>query len=382
MEIRTNQSGNEPVSLLGFGSMRLPQNSDDLKDIDTAAVQEMVDYAIANGVNYFDTAYAYHKYVSEKVLGAALSKHPRDSFNLATKMPPWLVKEKSDVGRIFDEQLQKCQVDFFDYYLVHNISNSSIGSVRENQIYEQLLEKKREGKIRHLGFSFHDGPALMETVLKEYSWDFSQIQLNYMDWHFLEANELYRLATEYKVPVVVMEPVRGGALVNLCDSAVQIFKDADPNASIASWAIRFAASLPNVLTVLSGMSNLEQLKDNVKTLSDFHPLTPKEYEVIDRALAEYRKAATVPCTACGYCMDCPFGVDIPKIFAVYNQFGVEKNQIQFELNYDSLGASRHASNCTACDVCKEQCPQSIDIPHWMSEVNALVAKIAAENEGS
>ncbi len=383
MEMRTYKNTDEKISLLGFGCMRLPLVGDTQK-IDTAMAQEMVDYAIKNGVNYFDTAYVYHEAMSEFFIGEALSKYPRSTFNLATKMPTWLISSEEDVHRIFDEQLKKCRVEYFDYYLIHNLQEESFKNAEKHNIYHLLREKQREGKIRRLGFSFHDRPSLLKEIVNKHEWDFVQIQLNYMDWELQDASRLYEILVEKGIPVIVMEPVRGGALNTLCPESVELLKKAAPDASIASWAIRYAASLHGVLTVLSGMSNLEQVRDNIKTMSDFHPLSQDDYDTINTALAKFRLSGKIPCTACRYCMDCPSGVDIPKVFAIYNRYhhcgtGPDERFL-FDFEYQVLGKDKQAENCINCGVCVSNCPQAIDIPQWMHQVGEFVAMSEGNRE--
>jgi predicted aldo/keto reductase-like oxidoreductase len=256
--------------------------------------------------------------------------------------------------------------------------------VRDCRVYEQLLEKKEAGFIKYLGFSFHDRPELLQKIVDEHEFDFAQIQLNYFDWELQDAKRQYEILAEKNIPVTVMEPVRGGALATLCPESVRIFKEADPAASPASWALRYAASLPAVQVVLSGMTTMEQLKDNIATMSPFKPLTDTERTVIDAALTAYRKAAAVPCTSCRYCMDCPSGAEIPKILAIYNNYArasAEKHLMAdflFKMEYGLLQEEEQAKNCISCGLCKERCPQHIDIPHWMKEAARLYEQQASE----
>ncbi|MDR2005652.1 MAG: aldo/keto reductase [Acidaminococcales bacterium] len=374
MEKRVYKNSGEEVSLLGFGCMRLPRRKEDSPEIDAKTARAMIGYAIEHGVNYFDTAHPYHEGLSEPFVGEALSAYPRDKFNLATKMPTWLINDQADVHAIFAGQLKKCRVKYFDYYLVHNIGGDTFPKVGEHRIYEILQEKKREGKIRRLGFSFHAAPELLRRVTDLYEWDFAQIQLNYLDWELQAAKSQYEILTDKGIPVVVMEPVRGGALARLCPQAIDIFRAAEPGASAASWALRYAASLPNVLTVLSGMTNMEQIKDNVATMENFRPLTPNGYAVIADALAAYRLSGTIPCTACGYCMDCPFGVNIPKVFAIYNNYRINNSDMLFMLEYKVLGLSGQAANCQKCERCLPLCPQGIKITEWLDKINQAALK--------
>ena len=374
MEYRELRGGKEKVSLLGFGCMRLPRLYPDKPEIDTELGQRMVDYAYSHGVNYFDTAYPYHEGLSEPFIGAALSKYPRESYNLVTKLPTWLINGEADIEHYFNEQLQKCGVDYFDFYLVHSLNAERFETVQKLHIFENLCELKAKGKIRHIGFSFHDKPDVLERILAAHDWEFAQIQLNYLDWELQDARRQYELIEQKGIQCTIMEPVRGGMLATLTPEAVDCFQQANPNVSTASWAIRYAASLPNVLTVLSGMTNFDHVTDNVATMEAFRPLSQQEREVIDHALAAYRKAVTIPCTGCRYCMDCPAGVSIPEAFAAYNRYATSKSRSMFEELYHALDAGQRADNCVACGTCLSKCPQHIDIPKHMKESAALAEK--------
>jgi predicted aldo/keto reductase-like oxidoreductase len=369
--------GNGETSLLGFGLMRLPC-IDKTEDIDKKAAIAMVDMAIEGGIDYFDTAWMYHNGRSESFAGEALSRHRRTSYSLADKMPLAFIQTAADVERIFNEQLRMCRTDYFDYYLIHNIKQAFVEIADRCNVYEQLLRKKEAGYIRRLGFSFHDTPQLLKQTVEEQNFDFAQIQLNYVDWEQQSAGEQYEILESRGIPVHIMEPVRGGALANPGSNAESIFAEARPGASPASWALRYAASLPGVQVVLSGMSSPEQLNDNLKTFSPLVPLTAGEYGVIDRALVEYRKAGTVQCTGCRYCMNCPEGVDIPKNLMVYNNYMRklhDKHQMAkfwFDMEYELLkSAGQQASLCISCGKCIDKCPQNIDIPVWLGSTSLL-----------
>lgn len=378
MEMRQYRDTDVKVSLLGMGCMRLPKVDPEKEDIDYEKAQEIIDYAYANGVNYFDTAYGYHGGQSELFVGQALKKYPRESFFLASKMPIWCVKEKGDVERIFNEQLQRCQTDYFDFYLFHSQNAANFQKCQEFGVYEFLSQMKAEGKIRRLGFSFHDTPEVLRHICDTYPWDFAQIQLNYLDWEMQDAKAQYQILNDREIPVIVMEPVRGGALASPCEAADILFREERPDKSVASWAIRFAASLPGVLTVLSGMSNMEQVRDNVDTMTRFEPLTDREREVIDEALEAYRKKDTVPCTGCRYCMDCPFGVDIPKMFSLYNHYVLDRDGEDYLEAYEAQPESERADQCQACGACMEKCPQHIHIPDQMVTIRETVEKISTK----
>lgn len=372
MEKRSIQSLGEEISLLGFGLMRLPKLSADSQEIDYALAETMVDRAIASGVNYFDTAWRYHEGMSEEFAGRALSRYPRESYRLASKLPVWLTRDKEEVDRIFDAQLAKCKVDYFDFYLMHSLNREWYAIVQEAGLYDILRRKQEEGLIRHLGFSFHDNAELLDRITSDYDWDFVQIQLNYVDWEVLDGKTLYSILRDKHIPIIIMEPVRGGQLASLSPAAQEILRQADPLASPASWALRYAASFPEVMTVLSGMSSMGQVEDNLKTMSAFKPLTTPEREVLDRAKEAYLASGAIPCTGCRYCMDCPSGVDIPRVFSIYNHYKVNQSEMAFKNNYRSLKESEQAHNCIACGECLEHCPQGIAIPERMAEVAKLV----------
>lgn len=368
MEKRTFKKTGEEISLLGFGCMRLPRVDPEKQGIDYEKAAEMIDCAYKSGVNYFDTAYVYHEQLSEPFLGEVMQQYPRETFNLATKMPSWLLNSIDDAKRIFEEQLKRCRVDHFDFYLAHGLNRDRIKISENLKLYDYLKFEQRQGRIRNLGFSFHDEPHLLEQVLDMHEWDFAQIQLNYMDWDLQDARGQYDLLAKRDMPIVVMEPVRGGTLATLSEDARNTLSNAEPGSTPASWGMRFAGQLPNVLTVLSGMSTLEQVEDNVKTFSPLAPLSPEKMSILQDALVAYNKSGAVPCTGCRYCMDCPFGVDIPKVFAVYNQYCVTQNKIAFGINYRVLGEAHNAHRCVACRKCVPFCPQFIDIPEQIRKV--------------
>ena len=263
--------------------------------IDYARAGALVDEAVRGGITYFDVAYPYHGGGAEKFIGAALEKYPRESFYLATKMPLWKLETQEDMEQVFNEQLANCRVDYFDFYLCHAVDAERFEKIRRIGAFEFLARKKAEGKIRRLGFSFHDKPAVLRAVCAAYPWDFAQLQLNYLDWTVQRAREQYEILQEYGLPCIVMEPVRGGALASLCPEAEAVLKAKAPGRSIASWAIRFAASLPGVLVVLSGMSSEEQLADNLAAMSPFQPLTKSEQNALTRAVRIDKRAAGTAC---------------------------------------------------------------------------------------
>lgn len=358
------------VPLLGYGMMRMPRVSPESQEIDAVTGQKLIDRAMAAGINYFDTAYMYHGGRSEVFAGKALAKYPRDSYFLTDKMPPWFVRKPSDVERIFDEQLKRCRTQYFDFYLVHSLGVGNWELAQKHRICETLEKLKRAGKIRRLGFSFHDSPEVLKTIAESRPWDFAQIQLNYFDWEAYRSREQYELLTRLGIPVIVMEPLRGGALAKLSPQAAEVLRKADPESSVASWALRFAASLPNVLCVLSGMTLPEHLEDNIRTFSPFRPLTDGERKTLDEALGIYRRAAAVPCTACRYCMPCPAGVEIPRVFGLYNQYKADGNTWLFTGGLRSLGEDGRPESCVNCGRCVKLCPQKIDIPAELRKIDS------------
>lgn len=360
----------QTVPLLGFGMMRLPRLSPDKPDIDYATAEKQIARAMAAGVNYFDTAYFYHDGLSEKCAGDLLTRYPRDSYYLVSKMPVRALKKEADVERIWNEQLARCKADYFDFYLVHNLNRDRWEDTKRFHVYEFLKQRQKEGKIHRLGFSFHDEPEVLKTIAEAHPWDFAQIQLNYLDWTLYRSKEQYEILTKLGIPVVIMEPLRGGALATLNPEATGIFKKANPNASVASWALRYAASLPNVLCVLSGMTLTEHLEDNIRTFTNFKPLTDAERRTVEAALAAYRKSGAIPCTECRYCMPCPVGVDIPRIFGLYNQYKTSGNFFHFQLVYDKMTEDEKATACVNCGACLKKCPQKINIPEQLKRIAA------------
>ena len=358
------------LPLLGFGCMRLPRLSPDQPAIDANTAAKMVDMAMRAGCNYFDTAYMYHNGLSERFLGEALKKYPRDSYYLTDKMPVWYAQTPGDLEKIFNEQLERCQTGYFDFYMLHSLDENNWSTAQKLRACEFLEGKKREGKIRKLGFSFHDKPELLRKIVAARPWDFAQIQLNYLDWELYRSREQYEILTEAGIPVVVMEPLRGGALATLSPDSAAILKKADPQASCAAWALRYVGSLPNVLCILSGMTLPEHVEDNLRTFSPFKPLTDNERQVLNEALTAYRKRLAIPCTACRYCMPCPVGVEIPKIFGLYNQYKISGNRWLFKNNYNAIDEDSRASACVDCRRCTKHCPQKIDIPKFMRQIAA------------
>ena len=355
------------LSLLGFGTMRLPQTSKRPEDIDQARVNAMVDYAIEHGVNYFDTAAPYHDGFSEIAIGKALARYPRESWRLADKYPGHQYLDPMDPGEIFFKQLKKCGVEYFDYYLLHNVNENSIGAYTSEEygIVPFFLEQKRLGRIRHLGFSCHGFPENLEQFLDRWgdALEFCQIQLNYLDWSLQNAERKYQILSDRGIPVWVMEPVHGGMLVKLPEPQAAKLQSLHPTESVASWGFRWLQGLENVHMVLSGMSNLEQMKDNVQTFETRRPLTEAETAVVYE-VAETLKSG-LPCTACRYCCKgCPLELDIPFILANYNEFRVAKS-VNIVMRLESLPPEKRPEACIGCGQCAAACPQKIDVPKAM-----------------
>ncbi|MCR5206928.1 MAG: aldo/keto reductase [Eubacterium sp.] len=356
------------ISRLGLGNMRLPVKTPLKREanpmIDYNKGQELVDIAYENGVNYYDTAYMYHAGKSEKFIGTALKKYPRDSFYLADKLPIWMCTSKKDMERIFNKQLTRCGVEYFDFYLLHALDGKAWDKCIKFDALSYLENKRSEGKIKYFGFSFHGEIDDLKRIVAAYKWDFAQIQLNYLDWKNYKSEEQYNILTDAGIPVIIMEPVRGGKLADPPKNVKELFDNFDNTKSYASWAIRFAATHSNVLTVLSGMNSKEQLLDNLSSLTDFKPLTETELKLCANAAALLNKNDVIPCTGCDYCADCPQEVKISSVFAAYNKFkNGEATEAEAKREYDAIDIK--ADSCIGCGACKTHCPQSIDIPELM-----------------
>jgi len=344
------------LPLLGFGLMRLPQQNG---KIDDATAEKMVDIAMKAGCNYFDTAYMYHGGESEKFVGRILSKYPRDSYYLTSKMPIVMMNKEEDNERIFNEQLSRTRAGYFDFYFLHWLNEAHWEKAKRIKTLEFMKKMQAEGKIRRIGFSFHGEPETLQKIAESYPWDLVQIQLNYLDWELCRSKEQYELLTKLNIPISVMEPLKGGTLVKLTPESKKIFENANPAVSTASWGLRYVASLSNVQVVLSGMSSIEHMEDNIKTFSPFNPLTDAEYQTINEALSAYRKSGAVPCTACRYCSPCPVGVDIPRNLALLNQIKGGLPLFHAKLVYDAMQEKERASACVSCKACLKKCPQQI-----------------------
>lgn len=368
------------LSLLGFGAMRLPVNEDG--SINEALTEQMMDLAIKQGVNYIDTAYPYHGGESERVVGRILKKYPRDSFYLATKFPGHQISASYDPQAVFEEQLEKCGVDYFDFYLLHNVYENSLDTYLDPKwgIIDYFKEQKRLGRIKHLGFSSHGSVELIKSFLDICgdAMEFCQIQLNYLDWTLQNAKGKYDLLTERGIGVWVMEPVRGGKLCKLADAEEEQLKAARPEESIAAWGFRFLQGLPNVKVVLSGMSDLAQVEDNLRTFEARRALSEKERELI-LAAAEGMKNS-VPCTACRYCCDgCPQQINIPLMLEVYNDLQVTPT-FTVSMRIEGIPQESQPSACIGCGACAAVCPQGIDIPAVLKDLAEKVAAMPSWTE--
>ena len=420
MTYRTNPNTGDKVSILGYGMMRLPvvgggsgrENPD--AEIDQEMVNAEVDYALEHGVNYFDTSPAYCKGKSEHVTGIALSRHPRSSYYIATKLsnfsPPTWSREASI--NMFENSLKELQTDYIDYLLLHSIggetqdlNSEQLFNTRfmENGILDWLVEQKKAGRIRNLGFSYHGDVKIFDMLLQwhdegRYHWDFVQIQMNYVDWNYArrlnkrntDASYLYNELHKRGIPGVIMEPILGGRLANMPDYILKQMKEREPETPAARWAFRYAGTPEGILVVLSGMTYMEHLKQNVETYSPLRPITPEEDDFLMKIAEEFVELKTVPCTACNYCMPCPYGLNIPLIFDYYNKCVTEgkmpagnreaheywEARKRFLIGYDrKVPGLRQASHCIGCNQCTPHCPQSIDIPNELHRIDDYVEQL-------
>ena len=409
MTFRTSPTTGDRVSLLGFGMMRLPnlpsgQEGND--EIDQETVNRMVDYAIAHGVNYFDTSPAYCQGLSERATGIALKRHPRESFYVATKLSnfnPGTWSREASI-KMYRNSMKELQVDYIDYLLLHAVGQGGMQALHDryldNGILEFLLEERDAGRIRNLGFSYHGDVKVFDWLLSRhdhYRWDFVQIQLNYLDWRFSKAinprntnaEYLYGELAKRNIPAIIMEPLLGGRLANVPDNIFTMLKEREPENSVASWAFRFAGSFPGVLTVLSGMTRMEHLQENVRTYSPLDALTETEFNFLQDVASLMMQFDSIPCNDCKYCMPCPYGIDIPGILLHYNRCLNEGNipassqsenyrkaRRAFLVGYDrSVPRLRQASHCIGCNQCSPHCPQGIDIPKELHRIDAFVEKL-------
>ncbi len=416
MTYRTNPKTGEQVSILGYGCMRWPMTREGGKKegrevIDQETVNQLVDYAIAHGVNYFDTSPGYCQGLSEHATGIALSRHPRNQYFIATKLSNFARSTWAREASIamYHNSFKELQTDYIDYYLLHNVGGGRDAMAEFNARYmdngmlDFLLAEREAGRIRNLGFSYHGDIRVFDRLLAQhghYRWDFVQIQMNYLDWKFAKQNNPSNTNAEYlynelatrKIPVVIMEPLLGGRLSNVPDNIVTHFKGRDPEASVASWAFRFAGTYPDILTVLSGMTCMEHLQDNLRTYSPLHPLTEEELAFLQQAATMMMKFNTIPCNDCKYCMPCPYGIDIPAILLHYNKCLNEGNipvdrqapayraaRRAYLVGYDrSVPRLRQADHCIGCGQCVPHCPQQINIPHELHRIDKYVESLKQE----
>lgn len=353
------------VSLLGLGTMRLPcitsQKRESNPDIDYESAQKLVDLAYQNGVNYFDTAYMYHCGKSENFIGAALKKYPRDTYFLADKLPIWMCDTKEDMQKVFDNQLERTGMEYFDFYLLHSLDKENFEKCEKFGAYDFITQKQKEGKIKYIGFSFHGTVDDLRQIVSAHHWDFAQIQMNYLDWENQNAKTQYKILEDAGIPTIVMEPVRGGKLAIVDDEIGTMLKAEQPNKSIASWAMRFVAGHKNIFAILSGMNSEEQMLDNLSSLTDFEPFTDKEYSICEKAVSIMNKSEVIGCTGCDYCQPCPKGIKISSFFSLYNNVvsgNIDINDGRKE--YNSFDVK--PGECVWCNKCKNHCPQSISVP--------------------
>jgi uncharacterized protein len=360
MEYREMKHSGIKPSLLGFGCMRFPilENG----KIDRVKAEEMMDVAIKAGVTYIDTAYPYHEQESELFVGEVLKKYPRDSFYLATKCSLWYIETHEDAIQMFENQLNRLQVEYFDFYLLHSLSKGLWDKALKLGVLDYLLEMKKAGKIRQLGFSFHDEFEVFEEIIRYTDWDFCQIQLNYIDTNIQAGIKGYTLAKELGIPLVIMEPIKGGTLARLSEDMEEKFKLVHPDWSISSWALRWVASLDNVKVILSGMSTMEHVLDNLNTFKNFRILNADEQSTVTEVANMIESRKKNGCTGCNYCMPCPFGVNIPRNFRIWNDLGifgdVEKAKKRY---FTHCPPEQRSDMCTWCGACEPLCPQSITI---------------------
>lgn len=362
---------------LGMGMMRLPVVDGQDDRIDEEAAGQIIDYAYQNGINYFDTAWGYHGENSELIAGRFLSRYPRESYYLATKFPGYDNSNMPKVKEIFERQLEKCQTQYFDFYLFHNVYEGNIDDYLNPEfgILEYLLEQKKNGRIRHLGFSAHGSVEVISRFLAAYGehMEFCQLQLNYMDWHFQAAQQKAELIRQAGLPIWVMEPLRGGKLAKVSEEMEAELKKMRPDESIPAWAFRFLQSVPGVTMVLSGMSDMEQLKENIEIWKEDKPLTETERETLLKMMDEETRKGGLPCTACHYCIShCPKGLPIPELISLYNEHKISGGGFIAPMAVGSMAEEKRPSACVGCKSCEMVCPQQIKISEMMSEFSSML----------
>jgi len=361
------------VSQLGFGCMRLPIINGDPKAIDEDKASEMLIYAIENGVNYIDTAYPYHGGMSERFVGKVLSKGYRDKVYLATKNPVWLANTKDDFMKYLDEQLDNLKTDHIDFYLLHSLDGERFDKIMNLEVFDFVKKAKEEGKIKYIGFSFHDEYEVFEKIVDSFNWDFCQIQLNYLDRDYQAGLKGLKYAKEKGLDVVVMEPVKGGKLAKAPEKIKKIFNSSHIKRSPAQWALKWVFNLDEVSVVLSGMTTLEQVKENIAVASESEKLTPEEIRLIDEATKIYKDGFRVGCTTCEYCMPCPSGVNIPRVFELYNNVYVFDELDESKKMYQRLIENNmDAQNCVECGSCESVCPQHLSIIELLKDADKVL----------
>ncbi len=368
---------NLSLSGLGLGMMRLPVVGGDDGAVDEAATAEMIDLAYRSGINYFDTAWGYHNGNSELMAGKFLSCYPRESYYLASKFPGYDNANMPKVREIFEKQLEKCQTPYFDFYLFHNVYEGNVDDYLNPDfgILDYLLEQKKNGRIKHLGFSTHGSVEVIKRFLAAYGkhMEFCQLQLNYMDWHFQDAQAKVKLLNEAGIPVWVMEPLRGGKLAMASDEKTAALRAMRPEETVPAWAFRFLQSIPGVTMVLSGMSSMEQLKENITTWSVDAPLTQREFDALVAIADEETKQGGLPCTACRYCTShCPQALPIPELIALYNEHKITGGGFIAPMAVGSMPKEKRPANCVGCRSCEQVCPQQIKISEMMKEFSGMI----------
>ena len=368
---------NLQLSGLGLGMMRLPVLEGEDSKVDEAAAAEMIDYAYQNGINYFDTAWGYHSGNSELVAGKYLNRYPRESYYLASKFPGYDLSNMDKVEEIFERQLEKCQTPYFDFYLFHNVYEGNIDAYLNPKygICDYLLKQKENGRIRHLGFSAHGSVEVIRRFLDAYGkhMEFGQLQLNYMDWHFQNAQEKAALLTEHGIPVWVMEPLRGGKLAKASQEMTAVMQSLRPDETVPGWAFRFLQSIPGVTMVLSGMSDMAQLKANMATYETEAPLSKEEFDTLVARMDEETRKAGLPCTACHYCPShCPKGLPIPELISLYNEHKATGGGFIAPMAIGSMPQEKRPANCIGCKGCEQVCPQQIKISEMMADFTSLI----------
>lgn len=372
--------GEDRVSLLGFGCMRFPKTEDG--KIDEEQAGKMLALAIEGGVNYIDTAYPYHDGDSEPFVGRVLAGYPREKFFLATKLPVWKVNTPEEAQSVFEEQMDRLQVSYVDYYLFHALDKERWEKLKKSGIISWVEQMKEEGKIRHLGFSFHDNYEVFREIITYRQWDFCQIQYNYVDRDVQAGDRGYILAHKMGIPLIVMEPVKGGTLASLPEEIESVFKEADPEASPASWALRWVGSHSNVKIILSGMSTMDQVQDNLNTFKRFEPLSVEEESVVERAENAIKARIKNGCTSCRYCMPCPSGVDIPGCFSIWNEWSMYGGDRAEEAYSKKKQEKAGPDMCVKCGKCEKVCPQGLKIREDLGRMAAELGKreVAGEAE--